>query len=118
MSREFAFDKSVRILKRPDFIKLSANARKWITPNFIILLGEPAESFSRLGVTVSKKVGNAVARNRVKRLIRNFYRNNRQKFPISDYNIIARSGAVCLSYAAVCQELANALNRIGQRNNH
>ena len=114
----FAFDKSARLLKRHDFIKLSANARKWITPNFIILLGEPAESYSRLGITVSKKVGNAVARNHVKRLIRDFFRSNREKFPISDYNIIARSGAVYLGYAAVCQELANALNRIGQRNNH
>jgi ribonuclease P protein component len=114
----FVFDKSARLLKSVDFKRLSGSTKKWITPNFIILMGESTRSFSRLGITVSKKVGNAVCRNRLKRLIREYYRNNRDKFPIYDYNIIVRSGAGYLGYAVVCQELANAISRIGQRNNH
>ena len=114
----FAFDKSVRLRKRADFLRLAANARKWTAPNFIILIGEPYGAYSRLGITVSRKVGNAVTRNRIKRLVREFFRNNQGKFPLSDYNIIVRSGAGYLGYTAVCQELANALSRIGQRNNH
>lgn len=114
----FTFDKSVRLLKRIHFTKLALTARKWIAPNFIILIDVPGVTCSRLGITVSKKVGNAVARNRIKRLVREFYRNNRAKFPLSDCNIIARSGARYLDYDDVCQELANALERIGQRINH
>jgi ribonuclease P protein component len=112
------FDKAVRLRKRVDFLRLAANGRKWTTPNFILLIGKTSGSCSRLGITVSKKVGNAVTRNRLKRLIREFFRTNREKLPVSDYSIIARSGAGYLGYTAVCQELANALSRIGQRNNH
>jgi len=114
----FTFDKSARLRKREDFTRLSSNASKWVSPNFIILFGDPFDSCIRLGVTVSKRVGNAVSRNHLKRLIREFYRNNSEKFPVFDYNIIARNGAVFLRYAEVCQELANAFSRIGQRNDH
>ena len=83
--------------------------------HFIVLSSDAAYSWARIGITVSKKVGNAVIRNRIKRLIREFFRNNRLKFPVADYNIIARSGAPNLDYSAVCQEIANALSRIGRK---
>ena len=83
--------------------------------DFIIVMADTELSRSRIGITVTKKVGNSVTRNRIKRLVREFYRINRNLFPPADYNIIARSGAVNLGYAAVCQELANGLCRIGQQ---
>ena len=47
----------------------------------------------RLGLTVSKKSGNAVLRNKIKRYIREYYRINRYKFRYSwDINVIAKSG--------------------------
>jgi ribonuclease P protein component len=109
------FDKSGRLRKRGEFTKLASNGRKSSAPHFLVISGDPALSWARLGITVSKKVGNAVSRNRIKRLIREFFRNNRDMFPLADYNIIARSGASHLDYSAVCQELANALSRIGRK---
>lgn len=114
----FGFSKSVRLRKRIEFTKLSERSRKLVTEHFVILAGaSPDNAWARLGVTVSKKIGNAVTRNRIKRLVREFFRTNRDRFPTADYNIIARSRAGTLRYSAVSQELANALSRIGQRNN-
>jgi len=112
------FDKSGRLRKRVEFTVLAAKGRKFIMPDFIIVMADTELLWSRIGITVTRKVGNAVARNRIKRLVREFFRINRKLFPPADYNIIARSGAVKLGYAAVCQELANGLSRIGQQNSH
>ena len=112
------FDKSGRLRKRSEFTNLSLIGKKLSTAHFLVISSDPESSWARIGITVSKKVGNAVARNRIKRLIREFFRNNRGLFPLADYNIIARSGASHLDYSAVCQELANALSRIGRKNSH
>jgi len=110
------FSKAERLRKRPEFTSLSAGGFKRNAPNFIIVCGRNALTHPRLGITVSKKVGNAVCRNRIKRFVREFFRNNKELFFSADYNIIARSGAGHIEYVSVCQELANALGRIGQQN--
>jgi ribonuclease P protein component len=112
-----SFDKSARLRKRIEFTALAVSGRKVYLPNFIIVNAASDFSWPRIGITASKKVGNSVCRNRIKRLIREFFRNNRDLFLSADYNIIARSGSVNLGYGAVCQELTNGLCRIDQQNN-
>lgn len=54
---------------------------------------------TRLGISVSKKVGNAVVRNRVKRLLREIFRLNRDKLVKGfDLVIVARKGSVGTSF--------------------
>jgi ribonuclease P protein component len=106
-----SFPKVERLRKRAEFLALSQSGRKVYTPHFLVLRGGDGAVRTRFGVTVSRKVGNSVVRNRVKRLLREFYRHHKHCFALADYNTIARPGAGELDYAAVCQELTNALCR-------
>lgn len=112
------FGKSERILKRAEFTKIAASGKRAGTSHFVVISGSSVLPYARLGITVSRKVGNAVSRNRIKRLVREFFRLNRDMFSAADFSIIARRGSNHLDYSAVCQELANALSRIGQQNSH
>lgn len=112
------FDKAGRLRKRNEYTAVAAVGRKVHMPAFIIIKASSGFSWPRIGITVSKKVGNSVCRNRIKRLIREFFRNNKQLFLSADYNIIARSSAVNLDFDGVCQELANGLCRLAQQNSH
>ncbi|WP_262692866.1 ribonuclease P protein component [Kordiimonas aestuarii] len=60
-----------RIKKRPEYLAVADTQRKWVTPAFIVqaMPGESDEP-PRAGFTVSKKVGNAVARNRARRRLK------------------------------------------------
>ena len=61
-----------------------------------------ATEWARLGITASRKVGNAVSRNRAKRLIREAFRRNKGSLPpATDLVIIARSALPTASYLEV-----------------
>ena len=105
------FPKSARLKKRPEFLSLSRTGKKFHSPNFIVISKSNEHGESRLGITVSGKVGNAVTRNRVKRLIREFFRLNKDLFEPVDYNVIAKQGAARLDFGDICRELDRALQR-------
>jgi len=58
------FSQQERMLKRPDFLECFARGRKKNSANFIIFYQDRRIGHPRIGITVSKKVGNAVRRNR------------------------------------------------------
>lgn len=61
-------------------------------------------------MTVSRKVGNSVKRNRIKRILREFFRLNKDEFPVShDIVIIVKKNISSLKYQDVCRELEDLL---------
>lgn len=76
------------------------------TKHFKIFICPNSLMRRRLGITASRKVGSAVQRNRVKRLLREFFRLNKTRLPhSSDILFIARAGADKLDYAGLRNEL-------------
>lgn len=87
------FPKAARIRRRREFLALGRTGQKRRTEHFVLLLRHAAAA-PRLGITVSRKVGDAVTRNRLKRRIREAFRRHdaRAEFPY-DVVIIAKPGS-------------------------
>ena len=100
------FPPEVRLRRRRQYERVRRSGRKTHTAHFIVLVYERGSGPARLGVTVSRKVGGAVQRNRVKRLIREFFRRHQLQLPIgTDFSVIAKRGASTLDFRKVCDEL-------------
>lgn len=110
------FPRTARLLRRSEFLSLSRAGRRIHTSHFVVLSRTNDKGRNRLGVTVSAKVGNAIARNRIKRLLREFFRRHARELPSpQDIVIIARQGAGGLSLEEVTRELRGALINQGSR---
>lgn len=116
-SRDKKLPRRRRIRKRPEFLRLQQGNRGKKSRHFIIIFAPGPVADCRVGVTVTRKIGGAVTRNRIKRRVREFFRLHRHELqPAHDLLIIARAGADILSYEDVESELAHALGlRIKQR---
>ncbi len=78
----FTWEKEKRLLKRAEFTLCYDKAIKIYSSNFIAFIyKENSKLQTRIGFAVTKKMGNAVMRNRLKRLLREFCRLNYAKLP-------------------------------------
>jgi ribonuclease P protein component len=102
----FELKKTHKIRDRWEFVDLSRSGKKLQDHFFVVLYAPGAFAWSRLGITVSRRVGNAVERNRLKRIIREWFRMNRASAAAPwDVNIIAKKSAAGLSSHRVIQSL-------------
>ena len=95
-----------KVKRRRDFLQISKLGRLSRSPHFLVFAFEQTGGSTRLGVTVTRKIGGAVVRNRIKRCLREFFRLEYKSLPIStDISIIARQGAEKLSFHDIQREL-------------
>lgn len=111
-----------RLTKRAEFLAVAGARRKWSAPGLLLQAraqdgaqkprkGEPDV---RVGFTASKKVGGAVERNRARRRLRAAVAEvlAPHALPATDYVVVARAETVRRPYAALKQDLAQAMRKL------
>ena len=103
---DFKFRKKERLTRKSDFQTITKNGTRYNTENFIIIIYENNRDIRRIGISASRKVGGAVKRNRVKRLVREFFRLHKDQLPDSnDFLFIAKPGSTQLNYTTLSDEM-------------
>jgi len=107
------FPHRVRIVKSSDYRMLYREGRKIQSERFVLFGRENGIGHHRLGITVSRKVGGAVVRNRIKRLFREIFRRSSAEIPCQ-YDIVvnAKSGCVGVAYAELRAEFLASMRRL------
>ena len=100
------------IRKRSDFLAANRGTRN-AKPGFVLLTRPNDGQGKRYGITVTKKIGNAVVRNRMKRRFRELLWAALPEAGLADHDhiLIGREGGVERDYAKMREELAAALAR-------
>ena len=106
-----------RLRQRADFLAAASGAKSTATAFVLQARKRSDDGPARVGFTVSKKVGNAVERNRVRRRLREIVRrSDAGRLTCGhDYVLIGRRAALDLSFARLADDFAGALARVDRQ---
>ena len=119
MRPSLSFGAVDRLHRSAEFIRLQQSGLRFQSPHFVLYAGtlETEPERSRLGVTVSRRIGNAVIRNRVKRRVREIFRGRIRDSLAQGTSlvVIARAGAGSLATASITDELVTGARNLSAR---
>ena len=104
-----AIKKKYRLKRSRDFEQIFSAKHSFANRKFVIYTLDTAHPHYRVGISVSKKLGHAVVRNRVKRLIRHAVAEFTPRLENVDFVVIARLGVQDLTFEEVKRNLKHVL---------
>ena len=112
-----AIRKAFRVKKSNDFDALFKARNSFANRAFIVYQVDNSKGHYRVGISVSKKLGHAVTRNRLKRQIRHIVRSFSDGLAEVDFVIIARKGVESYDFATLKKNLTHLLTKSNIYNN-
>ena len=106
------YAKAARLRRRREFLRVQQRGRRLYAGEVLVLALEGAGDRPRIGITVSSKIANAVARNRVKRWVREAFRAVQAELPAVDLVVVARRGAPEMGLEGARRALAAAREKL------
>lgn len=106
------FPPSCRLRHSREYQQIWRQGQRCHTTHLLVIVA-PGRSGTRLGITVGRKVGNAVCRNRIKRWIREYFRIRRPALKAGmDLSVVVKVGAAQLTHGEFELQLHEALDRL------
>jgi ribonuclease P protein component len=105
----------VRLKRRHEFVAVAGTRCRWVAPAFVLQAGPRGEPATiGIGLTVTRRIGNAVARNRARRRLRAAVRAvlPGPAEPGHDYVIVARPAILTCPFDLVLSDLTTAFARV------
>jgi len=112
---DLRYRKSDRLRKRREYLLVQQRGVRIHLPDLLVFV-YPRSGQRRLGITASGKVGGAVVRNRIKRLLREIWRRERARLPEDqDLVLVAKRSAAQASHDELSRQLADLTRRLGRK---
>lgn len=114
MQQDERFTKAERLLKPREFRHVYDQGQRYHCTLFTVFALPTAQEHSRLGVTVTKRIGKAVVRNRCKRLVKEVFRRNKGRLPVKlDLVVNVKHPMAAALYGEVENQFLRFIKKLG-----
>jgi ribonuclease P protein component len=108
-----SFGRGRRVLRRADYLETYSSGRRFVGRWLVFFVRPAAGPCTRLGVTITKKTGSAVVRNRLRRKLRELFRRHSGLGAVVDVVVNVRAGAEKTSFTDLSRDFDKLVARAG-----